>query len=107
MPLTGWVTQTIFIDCLKPNSTSSQEPKDETKENNQQCPKYLLSGSEDGTIKLWDLHDMGKIRLSLEQDAGISCMIQSNLKGKKLMYLSDLVLIHIYLRITQPFITNV
>jgi len=78
---TGWVTQTIFIDCLKPNSTSSQEPKDETKENNQQCPKYLLSGSEDGTIKLWDLHDMGKIRFSLEQDAGISCMIQSNLKG--------------------------
>ena len=70
MPLTGWVTQTIFIDCLKPNSTSSQEPKDETKENNQQCPKYLLSGSEDGTIKLWDLHDMGK-KITIGRIAGL------------------------------------
>ena len=107
MPLTGWVTQTIFIDCLKPNSTSSQEPKDETKENNQQCPKYLLSGSEDGTIKLWDLHDMGKIRFSLEQDAGISCMIQSNLKGKKLMYPFDLVGIQInYVTIYSVYMFN-
>jgi WD40 repeat protein len=78
--LTGWVTQTFFIDCLKPGSCL--ESNSQTRENNQHCPNYLLSGSEDGTIKLWDLNNKGVIRLNLEQDAGISCMLLSKLKGK-------------------------
>ena len=73
------MNQTIFIDCSK--SDSSQESKSQTRDGNDQCPAYLLSGGEDGTIKLWDLTNKGVIRYSLEQDAGISCMILSKLKG--------------------------
>ena len=77
--LTGWVTQTFFIHCSKPGS--GLESNSQTREGNHQCPNYLLSGSEDGTIKLWDLNNKGTIKLNLEQDAGISCMILNKLKG--------------------------
>ena len=74
----GWVIQTIFIDCSNPDSC---QESNKTNESNQQCPNFLLSASEDGTIKLWDLTNKGAIVLNLEQCAGISCMIASKLKG--------------------------
>ena len=58
-----------------------QEPKEMLETGSQECPKYLISGSEDGTIRLWDLSNKGMVLYRLEQDAGISCMMQSQLKG--------------------------
>ena len=69
----------IFIHGT--NSDVIQQNKNATVETNQNCPKYLLSGSEDGTIRLWDLSNKGAVRYNLEQDAGVSCMMLSQLKG--------------------------
>ena len=43
---------------------------------------HILSGSEDATIRLWDLVT-GDVIHVLPQDAGISCMAASKLKGKE------------------------
>ena len=43
---------------------------------------HLLSGSEDATIRLWDLVTGDVIHI-IPQDAGISCMAASKLKGKE------------------------
>ena len=69
----------IFIHGTKPDAV--QQNQNTTGETNQQCPKYLLSGSEDGTIRVWDLGNKGAVRYNLEQDAGVSCMMLSQLKG--------------------------
>ena len=71
----------IFIHGTKPDAAVQQSQNTTTDETNQHCPKYLLSGSEDGTIRLWDLSNKGAVRYNLEQDAGVSCMMLSQLKG--------------------------
>ena len=95
-PFSGWVTQTIFIDCSNPDFS---QKSNQTKESNQQCPTYLLSGSEDGTIKLWDLTNKGAIVLNLEQCAGISCMISSKLKGRFISVLWNIMAVFKYFRL--------
>ena len=84
------------MDVSKPDvSQESKKLTSDTTNQQQQCPSYLLSGSEDGSIRLWDLSNKGAIRYHLEQDAGISCMMLSQLKGKNIR--NTIYLIHIYI----------
>ena len=52
----------------------------------------LLSGSEDASIRIWDL-DSGDCQNVLEQDAGISCLLMSPNAGfdDKLVFFGDQV----------------
>ena len=52
----------------------------------------LLSGSEDASIRIWDL-DSGECQNILEQDAGISCLLMSPNAGfdNKLVFFGDQV----------------
>jgi WD40 repeat protein len=52
----------------------------------------LLSGSEDASIRIWDL-DSGDCQSVLEQDAGISCLLVSPRLGfeDKLVFFGDQV----------------
>jgi WD40 repeat protein len=43
---------------------------------------HLISGSEDATIRLWDLVTGDAIHV-VHQDCGISCVLASKLKGKQ------------------------
>lgn len=56
---TGWIIQLLF-----------------------DTENHLLSGSEDATIRLWHLTS-GELIHVIQQDAGISCLAASKLKGKE------------------------
>ena len=43
---------------------------------------HLVSGSEDATIRLWDLIS-GDVIHVIPQDTGISCLVASKLKGQE------------------------
>ena len=57
--VTGWIIQLIF---------DSED--------------HLVSGSEDATIRLWDLIS-GDVIHVIPQDTGISCLVASKLKGQE------------------------
>lgn len=65
-------------------------PKDSSEQGHR-----LLSGSEDATIRIWDL-DTGECQNILEQDTGISCLLMSPRLGfeDKLVFFGDQVRNH-------------
>ena len=71
----GWIIQMIIL------------PKED------QDGLRLISGSEDATIRIWDL-DSGDCLTVLEQDAGISCMLMTPRPGyqERLVFFGDQVL---------------
>ena len=75
MFVTGWVIQMIIL------------PKDSSEQGHR-----LLSGSEDATIRIWDL-DSGECQNVLTQDAGVSCLLMSPKLGfeDKLVFFGDQV----------------